>query len=120
MLEYKYAICFAGQDAARKLAASLQKWKNQPDTLILALPRGGVPMGETIGEELNLPMDIVVPRKIGHPMHEEVSLVSFVHHHVIDVLQYGVGAITETGDAYFDEENLRWAGLSENDPVLQR
>jgi len=62
------------KDAAEKLAAKLQAYKNKKDTLILAIPRGGVEIGYYLSLELNLPLDIVVTKKIGFPGQEELAI----------------------------------------------
>lgn len=80
------------QDAGQKLAETLQNYKNAPNTIVLALPRGGVVVGYEIAKALNLPLDIVVPRKIGAPGNPE----------------YAIGAIAETGDAILSEEEVRY------------
>jgi putative phosphoribosyl transferase len=83
-------------DAGQKLAKALEKYKNAKDTVILALPRGGVVTGFEVAKELNLPLDIVVPRKIGAPGNPE----------------FAIGAITETGEGIFDEETIKTYGIS--------
>jgi len=60
--------------AGALLAQQLQPYANAPDTLILALPRGGVPVAAEIARQLNLPMDIVLVRKLGVPGNEEVAM----------------------------------------------
>jgi len=78
------------QDAGQKLATKLTEFSNQKDVIILALPRGGVVNAYEIAQQLNLPLDLVVPRKIGAPFNEE----------------YAIGAITESGDGIFDQESI--------------
>lgn len=78
------------REAGQKLAEALLKYKNQPQTIILALPRGGVVVGFEIAKALNLPLDIIVPRKIGAPENPE----------------YAIGAITETGEGIFNEGEI--------------
>ncbi len=60
----------AGQLLARKLA----KYANRSDVLVLALPRGGVPVGYEVTQALNLPLDVFVVRKLGVPGHEELAM----------------------------------------------
>lgn len=60
-------------DAANQLAEKLNKYKNT-DAIILAIPRGGVPIGHDIAKKLNLPMDLVLSKKIGHPLHKEFAI----------------------------------------------
>lgn len=73
------------------MAEALTEYKNAKDAIILALPRGGVVVGYEVAQALGLPLDIVVPRKIGAPGNEE----------------YAIGAITETGEKVFNEDELR-------------
>lgn len=60
-------------EAAQILAVKLQKYKGS-NSIILAIPRGGVPLGYTISKALNLPLDLVLSKKIGHPMHKEYAI----------------------------------------------
>lgn len=60
-------------DAAMQLAAKLKKYKNS-DGVILAVPRGGVPMGYYIATHLNLALDLLMTKKLGHPKHEEYAI----------------------------------------------
>ena len=53
-------------DAGRKLATKLEKYRG-PDTIVMAIPRGGVVVGYEVAEALNAPLDIVIPRKLGAP-----------------------------------------------------
>lgn len=62
------------KDAAEELSKKLLKYKDQKNTLIIALPRGGVVVGARIAELLNLPLDIVAPRKIGAPDNKELAI----------------------------------------------
>jgi putative phosphoribosyl transferase len=62
------------EEAGRILAAKLMIYANRPDTLILALPRGGVPIGYEIARALNLPLDVMIVRKLGVPGHEELAM----------------------------------------------
>ena len=69
--------------AAKELAKKLQKYKNDKNTIILAIPRGGLQTGYTLAKELNLPLDIVLTKKIGYPGNSEyaigaVSLKSYI------------------------------------------
>jgi putative phosphoribosyl transferase len=61
-------------EAGRILARRLEKYKNAPDVLVLALPRGGVPVAYEIARALNAPLDIFLVRKLGIPGQEEVAM----------------------------------------------
>src|SRR5260370_18477171 len=60
----------AGQLLARELAA----YANRPDVLVLALPRGGVPVGYEVARALHAPLDVMIVRKLGVPGEEELAL----------------------------------------------
>lgn len=61
-------------DAGRVLARELAGYAGRSDVVVLALPRGGVPVGCEIARELNAPLDIFLVRKLGFPGHEEFAL----------------------------------------------
>ena len=60
-------------DAANQLAKKLDNYKNT-NAIILAIPRGGIPLGHIIAKQLNLPLQIVLSKKIGHPLHKEYAI----------------------------------------------
>ncbi|NGX41071.1 MAG: putative phosphoribosyl transferase [Candidatus Anoxychlamydiales bacterium] len=62
------------QDAAKKLSSLLKKYKNKKDTIVIALPRGGVVIGDILSKELNLSLDIIVARKLSSPILEELAI----------------------------------------------
>jgi len=61
-------------DAGRTLAYQLSKYKNNPNVLVLALPRGGVPVAFEVASALNATLDIFVVRKLGVPGYEELAM----------------------------------------------
>lgn len=61
------------EEAALLLVEKLQKYKDK-NAVVLAIPRGGVPLGYVISKSLNLPLDIVLSKKIGHPGHKEYAI----------------------------------------------
>jgi predicted phosphoribosyltransferase len=61
-------------DAGRQLAERLSSLANRPDLLVLALPRGGVPVGYEVARALNAPLDVFLVRKLGVPGHEEYAM----------------------------------------------
>ncbi|GGN42798.1 putative phosphoribosyltransferase [Actinoplanes campanulatus] len=84
----------AGRALADRLAHLLGTDRHP---LVLALPRGGLPVAGPVAERLGGDLDIVVARKIGSPRHPE----------------FGVGAIAEDGPPVYDPDNLRYAGVTE-------
>jgi putative phosphoribosyl transferase len=61
-------------EAGRKLAARLKHYADREDVLVLALPRGGVPVAYEVAKELNVPLDVFLVRKLGVPGHEELAM----------------------------------------------
>ena len=70
-------------DAGRKLAKKLSKYANRSDILILALPRGGVPVAFEVAKELNAKMDVFVVRKLGVPGNEELAMGAIASDNII-------------------------------------
>jgi putative phosphoribosyl transferase len=62
------------RDAGKKLAQKLLHYANGPDVIVLALPRGGVPVAYEVALALNVPMDVFIVRKLGLPGHEELAI----------------------------------------------
>lgn len=60
-------------DAGEKLAERLWQYKNT-NAIVFALPRGGVPIGYYIAKHYNLPLELLLTKKIGHPLNEEVAI----------------------------------------------
>jgi putative phosphoribosyl transferase len=83
-------------DAGRRLGAALARYRDQ-SPVILALPRGGVPVGLEVARALGAPLDVIVVRKLGAPGHEELA----------------VGAIA-AGAAYVDWPIVRQLGVSQS------
>jgi predicted phosphoribosyltransferase len=61
-------------DAGRRLAAKLKAYAGRPDVLVLALPRGGVPVAYEVARALRAPLDVFLVRKLGLPGHEELAM----------------------------------------------
>ena len=62
------------RDAGQKLAQKLLHYANRSDAIVLALPRGGVPVGYEVALALNVPLDIFIVRKLGLPGQEELAI----------------------------------------------
>jgi putative phosphoribosyl transferase len=61
-------------EAGELLAGKLAEYAGRPDVLVLALPRGGVPVGFEVARRLNVPLDALVVRKLGVPGQEEFAM----------------------------------------------
>jgi len=62
------------REAGRLLATKLTAYDNRPDVVVLALPRGGVPVAYEVARALDAPLDVFVVRKLGVPGHEELAM----------------------------------------------
>src|SRR5690348_13235783 len=60
-------------DAARRLAVRLEKYKEE-EGVVLAVPRGGVPLGYYIAKHLGFPLDLLMTKKVGHPHNQEYAI----------------------------------------------
>ncbi|HAZ08655.1 MAG TPA: phosphoribosyltransferase [Elusimicrobia bacterium] len=61
-------------DAGERLARGLNRYAGRADAAVLAVPRGGLPVAEIVARELNLPLDVVLTKKIGHPEDPESAM----------------------------------------------
>jgi putative phosphoribosyl transferase len=86
------------RDAGRQLVPQLSKYKNCKDVIVLGLARGGVATAYEVASGLNVPLNVVVVRKIGAPGNEELA----------------VGAIAEHGEGIFNEQLIRILGVSQD------
>lgn len=83
------------RDAGQKLAQKLSHYASRPDVIVLALPRGGVPVGYEVSRALHVPLDIFIVRKLGIPGQEELA----------------IGAIASGGIRVLNEDILRMLPL---------
>jgi putative phosphoribosyl transferase len=84
-------------EAGRALAHALSRYAGRDDVVVLALPRGGVPVGYEVAKELGAPLDVFLVRKLGVPGHEELAM----------------GAIASGGVLVLDESVVRWLDINE-------
>jgi putative phosphoribosyl transferase len=61
-------------EAGELLAGQLSQYSNRDDVVVLALPRGGVPVGRQVAEKLGVAFDVYIVRKLGVPGHEELAM----------------------------------------------
>src|SRR5256714_3105431 len=61
-------------EAGKELATKLSAYKDRDDVLVLALPRGGVPVAFEVALSLDAPLDVFLVRKLGVPGHEELAM----------------------------------------------
>lgn len=84
------------QDAGRRLARELSRYAGRDDLLVLALPRGGVPVGFEVARSLGSPLGIFIVRKLGVPGHEELAM----------------GAVASGGTRFVNREVVAALGIS--------
>ena len=84
------------REAGRELAARLQEYAGRDDVIVLALPRGGVPVAFEVAAALKAPLDVFLVRKLGTPGHRELAM----------------GAIASGGIRVLNDEVVQWLGIS--------
>lgn len=84
--------------AGRLLAKKLEAYANRPDVIVLALPRGGVPVAYEVARTLNVPLDVFLVRKLGVPGYEELAM----------------GAIASGGVRVLNESVVRYLDISDH------
>ena len=84
------------KDAGRALAPRLRQYSGRSDVVVLALPRGGVPVAFPVAEALDAPLDLFLVRKLGTPGHRELAM----------------GAIASGGTRVLNDEVVKWYGIS--------
>ncbi|MBU1018057.1 phosphoribosyltransferase [Patescibacteria group bacterium] len=85
-------------DAAKKLLPELEKYKGKKDVIILAIPRGALEMGAVLRDELKVPLDIVVTKKIGAPGNDE----------------YAIGSVAPDGSVQVNQKVLSAYGIPQS------
>ncbi len=84
-------------EAGRLMATRLEKYAGKPDVIVLALPRGGVPVAYEVAKALHAPLDVFVVRKLGIPGHEELAM----------------GAVATGGVRVLNDQAVRVLGIPE-------
>jgi putative phosphoribosyl transferase len=110
-------------EAGKYLATKLTSYKNRPNVLVLALPRGGVPVAYEVAQALHAPMDIFLVRKLGVPGHEELAMgaiasggVRVLNDEVIDYLRIPARVIDSIGATELEELKRREIAYRGNRP----
>ena len=97
-MAHRLALFADRRDAGRKLADLLERFRRE-DPVVLALPRGGVPVGYEVASALGAPLDVLLVRKIGAPFQPE----------------YGIGAIAEGGVRFLRTQDIEYAGVAQEE-----
>src|SRR5437867_12695765 len=100
--------------AGALLAEALGKYANRNDVLVLALPRGGVPVAFEVARALRAPLDVFVVRKLGVPGHEELAMgaiatggVRVLNDDVVQSLRMGRDVVDRVADREREELERR-------------
>jgi putative phosphoribosyl transferase len=83
-------------EAGIQLAAKLERYRAQPQTVVMGLARGGVVVAHAVAKALQLPLDVIVIRKVGAPDQEELA----------------IGAVDEEGDGFLNQGIIRSLNIS--------
>jgi len=85
-------------DAGRVLASRVKSYADRDDVVVLALPRGGVPVAYEVASALGAPLDVFLVRKLGTPGHRELAM----------------GAIASGGVRVLNDDVVRWYGIPQS------
>jgi len=92
-------------EAGQFLATKLTAYAGRPDVLVLALPRGGVPVAFGVAKALDAPLDVFLVRKLGVPGHEELAMgaiasggLRVLNQEVVEMLHISQGVIAAVAD----------------------
>ena len=82
-------------DAGRQLAEKLKAYKDKENVVILAIPRGGLPLGAIVAKSLNAKLDVALSKKIGHPFNKEFAIGAVSLNNIIldDNIEISIGYI---------------------------
>lgn len=69
-------------DAAEQLVPLLEEYRSKPDTIVIAIPRGGLELGNVLAKKLHLPLDIIFSKKIGLPINPEFAIGAVSDRHI--------------------------------------
>lgn len=86
-------------EAGRRLATQLTQFQTDQNVIVLGLPRGGVVVAAEVAKQLQLPIDVICPRKIGVPFYPELAL----------------GAVTENGQTFYNDQLLAQFNLGDKE-----
>ena len=82
-------------DAGLRLAKKLNSYKDKENVVILAIPRGGLPLGAIVAKSLNAKLDVALSKKIGHPFNKEFAIGAVSLNNIIldDNVEISIGYI---------------------------
>jgi putative phosphoribosyl transferase len=95
----EFALFKDRHDAGKQLAQKLLHYKGAKNTIVIALPRGGVVLGYEVSLALRLPLDVLITRKLGTPSNPELAM----------------GALAETGYRHMNEDVIKEYRISQEE-----
>ncbi|MGK7944064.1 MAG: phosphoribosyltransferase [Microcystaceae cyanobacterium] len=118
------------QDAGQKLAERLLLYQDKSHALVLALPRGGVPVAFEIAQKLHLPLDVCLVRKLGVPSQPELAMgaialegIQVINRQVVDSLNIAdhiLEEVVQKEQKELERRNLRYRGHKPFPSLYQR
>src|SRR5438445_2146146 len=102
-------------DAGRQLAAELRRYAGRPGVLVLALPRGGVPVAYEVAKALRSPLDIFLVRKLGVPGQEELAMGAIATGGVLVLNDDVVGYLAIPGDVIDEVDDMQLRELERSE-----
>jgi predicted phosphoribosyltransferase len=107
-------------DAGEILAQRLREFAGRPDVIVLALPRGGVPVGYVVARELGVPLDVFVVRKLGTPGQTELAMgaiasggIRVLNRDVVDALgipDWSIEEVTRREEEELERREKKYRG----------
>ena len=120
--------------AGRELARRMQVYKDRNDVIAIALPRGGVPVAYEIASILNIPLDVIIVRKLGIPDQEEFAMgaiasggIEFLDMDIVNRFEVSIDNVEKVRQAQLAElqrrekiyrDNLQWPSLKNKSVIL--
>src|ERR1051325_2052036 len=100
------------REAGRRLARELSSYAGRPEVTVLALPRGGVPVGYEVARALKAPLDVFLVRKLGLPGEEELAMGA--------IASGGIRVLNEEITRYVDQQIIDSVAAQEEQELERR
>jgi putative phosphoribosyl transferase len=112
-------------EAGQILATRLRYLADRPDVVVLALPKGGVPVAFEVAEELHAPLDVFAVRKLGVPGHEELTMgavasggIRVINEKIVEMLQISEELITQSAEEEWQKLQRSEKLFRDNQPAV--
>lgn len=108
------------RDAGQSLAARLKDYADQDNTVVLALPRGGVPVAYQVAAALHLPLDVLIVRKVGAPGNPELAMGAIASGGVEVINDSVTSAWGVSDDRFSSAAQQEWSELQRREKLYRR